>query len=77
MPHWKRLEGVWNMQMRKSPLTLRPSVGECIKAETLRRQIGDILNRNTEPQFLRLALTKLAVLEQVYWEQHQKGGGGV
>ncbi|WP_294496668.1 hypothetical protein [uncultured Gemmiger sp.] len=45
--------------------------------EYLRRQIGDILNRNTEPQFLRLALTKLAVLEQVYWEQHQKGGGRV
>lgn len=42
--------------------------------EYLRRQIGDILNRNTEPQFLRLALTKLAVLERVYWEQRQKGG---
>lgn len=46
-------------------------------AKTLRRQIGDILNRNTELQFLRLALTKLAVLEQVYWEQRQKGGGRV
>ena len=43
-------------------------------AETLRSQIGDILNRNTESQFLRLALTKLAVLELVYWEQRQKGG---
>lgn len=46
-------------------------------AETLRRQIGDILNRNTESQFLRLALMKLVVLEQVYWEQRQKGSDQV
>lgn len=42
--------------------------------EYLRRQIDYILNRNTEPQFLRIALMKITVLEQIYWEQRQKGG---
>ena len=66
MLRWRRLQG--ERQMNKSGFD---------STEYLRRQIGDILNRNTEPQFLRLALTKLAVLEQVYWEQRQKGGDRV
>lgn len=40
--------------------------------EKLLRQIMTILQRNKNPDFLRLALTRVAVLEKVWYEKKQQ-----
>lgn len=44
---------------------------DAAEAERLRQQAIAILRRNADLDFLRAALTKVAVLEQVWHELHQ------